>query len=237
MKNIVRFGFLITILVALIGCSKEPPAPTDESIDKGHENPDRVEFIFTKVIKNGDDFSFTDVVQKRIYQMNGVAGVQPQGDDIVWEAGTHYHLEIIYYNKAGTRMNGEFVTAEMAPIHQHFFLLKGKKTEQMNAIVTYTYRDTNPESGILGQNGVTLRKRSWDKNNPEAIDPIGLKGIFSVKQEIGKVDLQVTLAHFLGAERGFNKLKDGAIQNYNELPSSNFFSSDATVIIPININK
>lgn len=234
MRNIVKNGLLAFILSVLVGCSKEAPSPTDETIDKGHDNPDKIEFIFTKMTKNGDDFSFTDATQKRTYQMNGVAGVQPQGDAIVWEAGQHYHLEIIYYNKAGERMNGEFVTAEMAPIHQHFFTLKRKSLAQVNQLIDYVYRDTNPENGMLGQDGVTLRKRSWDKNNPEAIDPIGLKGIFSVKQDVGSVELQVTLCHFLGAERGFNKLKDGVVQKYNELPGSNFFASDAQVVIPIN---
>ncbi|MDO4229130.1 MAG: hypothetical protein Q4C98_04890 [Capnocytophaga sp.] len=235
MKNLFRYSFWIAVLLLGISCSKEAPAPENEKEDLGHELPSRVEVISTEMVQQGNDFIRTSSTQKQVYTVNGVSGLISSGDTFQWKRNVRYLLEIVYYNSNNQRMNNEFVDAQMAPIHQHFFRVEGKTTAQMDEILTYSYQDTNPETGYLGEANVTLLKRSWDKNQPDGLDPIGLKGVFYAQGEAQQLKLRITLAHFLGAERGFNKLQNGQVRKYNELPSASFFASDFDVSLPVTI--
>lgn len=232
MKFLIRSSFVLLFLS--VGCSKDAPEPTDEKLDKGHEEWSRVTLTFTELETN----------QKQVLDFVSIEGTptRQSSEPIAWQAGKDYFLELVYYNVKGERMNYEYVTAEMAPIHQHFFLLgkqaegrfKKLKPEEMDKIVTYKYQDTDPETGYL-ESGASLRKRTWDKANPQGEDPVGLKGIFSVAQNAlnSTYDIRVTLAHFLSA----NKLENGEVRKYNVLPYTNFFASDINLIIPVKITN
>lgn len=232
MKNIFRFSFALVFL--LVGCTKDAPEPTNEKLDKGHEEWSRVTLTFTEL----------ESKQTQVLDFVSVEGTptRQSNEPISWKAGKDYFLELVYYNVKGERMNYEYVTPEMAPIHQHFFLLgkltsgrfKSLKPEEMDKVVTYKYQDTDPETGYLDA-GASLRKRSWDKANPTAEDPVGLKGVFSVAKDAasGTYDIRVTLAHFLSA----NKLENGKVRKYNVLPYTNFFVSDINLILPVQITN
>ena len=233
---------LIALLCFAIGsCSKDstkPASPTDETKDRGHEMPDKVQLIITDI--------GTGEKQERTANKTPKGVVYDIANPIQWKVGHEYRFEIVYFNNE-IRMNHEFVTAEMAPIHQHFFQLfqgeypKNKEGRSamvaaMNQLVTYQYQDTDPENGVLGESGVSLRRRSWDTQNPTEVDPVGLKGVFTIKTTgLGtqSFDLRIRLAHFLVK----NKLepKTGRVRKYNVLHYSGSFVLDADMKVPVKI--
>ena len=246
MKRILHYLQAISMIaltvLAVSSCSKDdtkPKAPTDETKDRGHDMPDKVQFIITDI--------GTKEVQER------TANKSPKGIEydinspIQWQIGHEYRFEIVYYNN-NTRMNHEFVTAKMAPIHQHFFQLfqgdyPGNKDGRdamvtaMNKTVSYVYQDTDPENGTYGTQGVNLRLRTWDKKHPELRDPIGLKGVFHIKDEANADDykLRIKLAHFLTA----NKLKPQTQEErpYNVVEYSDAFQLDSDMTLPVQIKQ
>ena len=246
MKRILHYLQAISMIaltvLAVSSCSKDdtkPKAPTDETKDRGHDMPDKVQFISTDI--------GTKEMQER------TANKSPKGIEydinspIQWQIGHEYRFEIVYYNN-NARMNHEFVTAKMAPIHQHFFQLfqgdyPGNKDGRdamvtaMNKTVSYEYQDTDPENGTYGTQGVNLRLRTWDKKHPELRDPIGLKGVFHIKDEAtaGDYKLRIKLAHFLTA----NKLKPQNQEErpYNVVEDSDAFQLDSDMTLPVQIKQ
>ena len=232
---------LIALLCFAIGsCSKDstkPASPTDETKDRGHEMPDKVQLIITDI--------GTGEKQERTANKTPKGVVYDITNPIQWKVGHEYRFEIVYFNNE-IRMNHEFVTAEMAPIHQHFFQLfqgeypKNKEGRSamvaaMNQLVTYQYQDTNPENATYGTKGVTLRLRQWDKKNPQQPDPIGLKGVFHIKESatIGNYHLRIKLAHFLIANKLDPKTQEE--RPYNVVEYSNAFQLDSDMTLPIQI--
>lgn len=232
---------LIALLCFAIGsCSKDsakPAAPTDETKDRGHEMPDKVQLIITDI--------GTGEKQERTANKTPKGVVYDITNPIQWKVGHEYRFEIVYFNNE-IRMNHEFVTAEMAPIHQHFFQLfqgeypKNKEgrtamVTAMNQLVTYQYQDTDPENATYGTKGVTLRLRQWDKKNPQQPDPIGLKGVFHIKEgaTIGNYHLRIKLAHFLIANKLDPKTQEE--RPYNVVEYSNAFQLDSDMTLPIQI--
>lgn len=232
---------LIALLCFAIGsCSKDsakPASPTDETKDRGHEMPDKVQLIITDI--------GTGEKQERTANKTPKGVVYDITNPIQWKVGHEYRFEIVYFNNE-IRMNHEFITAEMAPIHQHFFQLfqgeypKNKEGRSamvaaMNQLVTYQYQDTNPENATYGTKGVTLRLRQWDKKNPQQPDPIGLKGVFHIKEgaTIGNYHLRIKLAHFLIANKLDPKTQEE--RPYNVVEYSNAFQLDSDMTLPIQI--
>ena len=232
---------LIALLCFAIGsCSKDsakPASPTDETKDRGHEMPDKVQLIITDI--------GTGEKQERTANKTPKGVVYDITNPIQWKVGHEYRFEIVYFNNE-IRMNHEFVTAEMAPIHQHFFQLfqgeypKNKEgrtamVTAMNQLVTYQYQDTDPENATYGTKGVTLRLRQWDKKNPQQRDPIGLKGVFHIKEgaTIGNYHLRIKLAHFLIANKLDPKTQEE--RPYNVVEYSNAFQLDSDMTLPIQI--
>lgn len=232
---------LIALLCFAIGsCSKDstkPASPTDETKDRGHEMPDKVQLIVTDI--------GTGEKQERTANKTPKGVVYDITNPIQWKVGHEYRFEIVYFNNE-IRMNHEFVTAEMAPIHQHFFQLfqgeypKNKEGRSamvaaMNQLVTYQYQDTDPENATYGTKGVTLRLRQWDKKNPQQPDPIGLKGVFHIKEgaTIGNYHLRIKLAHFLIANKLDPKTQEE--RPYNLVEYSNAFQLDSDMTLPIQI--
>ena len=246
MKRILHYLQAISMIaltvLAVSSCSKDdtkPKAPTDETKDRGHDMPDKVQFIITNIGTNEKQERTTNKSPKGIvYDINS---------PIQWQIGHEYRFEIVYYNN-NARMNHEFVTAKMAPIHQHFFQLfqgdyPGNKDGRdamvtaMNKTVSYEYQDTDPENGTYGTQGVSLRLRTWDKKHPELRDPIGLKGVFHIKDEAtaGDYKLRIKLAHFLTA----NKLNPQTQEErpYNVVEYSNAFQLDSDMTLPVQIKQ
>ena len=232
---------LIALLCFAIGsCSKDstkPASPTDETKDRGHEMPDKVQLIITDI--------GTGEKQERTANKTPKGVVYDITNPIQWKVGHEYRFEIVYFNNE-IRMNHEFVTAEMAPIHQHFFQLfqgeypKNKEGRSamvaaMNQLVTYQYQETDPENATYGTKGVTLRLRQWDKKNPQQPDPIGLKGVFHIKEgaTIGNYHLRIKLAHFLIANKLDPKTQEE--RPYNLVEYSNAFQLDSDMTLPIQI--
>ena len=246
MKRILHYLQAISMIaltvLAVSSCSKDdtkPKAPTDETKDRGHDMPDKVQFIITDI--------GTKEVQER------TANKSPKGIEydinspIQWQIGHEYRFEIVYYNN-NTRMNHEFGTAKMAPIHQHFFqLFQGNYPENkdgrdamvtaMNKTVSYVYQDTDPENGTYGTQGVNLRLRTWDKKHPELRDPIGLKGVFHIKDEANADDykLRIKLAHFLTATKLNPQTQEE--RPYNVVEYSDAFQLDSDMTLPVQIKQ
>ena len=238
---------MVTLFIsgAIIGCSKDggitkPKTPTDETQDRGHDLPDKVVFNVTDVASK---------TTQTIEAVNTSDGIKYNfTSPITFKKGRQYLFAIVYSNKS-KRLNSEFVSAKMAPIHQHFFeLYKGtypkNRVERkemvalMDNLVQYEYQDTDPEDKDLGEAGVTLRKRTWDTNNPTANDPIGLKGVFTIKEADDSTEsftLRIKLAHFLVA----NKLdpKSGEVRKYNVVEYTNAFVLDTNMELPIKLTK
>ena len=207
------------------------------SCSKDSTKPDKVQLIITDI--------GTGEKQERTANKTPKGVVYDITNPIQWKVGHEYRFEIVYFNNE-IRMNHEFVTAEMAPIHQHFFQLfqgeypKNKEGRSamvaaMNQLVTYQYQDTDPENATYGTKGVTLRLRQWDKKNPQQRDPIGLKGVFHIKEgaTIGNYHLRIKLAHFLIANKLDPKTQEE--RPYNLVEYSNAFQLDSDMTLPIQI--
>lgn len=232
--------FAIFIVSACNRLDNEPVTPVDETKDRGHDLPNKVELIFRRI--------GSSEVQKSTIEKTSSSTSFEFDNTISLKEGADYHFEIVYY-KNNRRMNHEFIDGKMAQIHQHFFNLQKLNPavstgierispEEMNQILTYEYQDTDPEDGILGQNGTKLRLRTWDPKRPEATDPIGLKGIIKVN----KTNLQhpeyifrIRLAHFLVT----NKLEPETAEPrlYNQLSYSGAFAIDTDLRLPMKIIK
>ena len=99
MKNKFSLNKILTVLMLFLAifsissCSRDgdsPQAPTDETKDRGHEMPDRVEFIF----KN----TTTSQEQRRAALMTQDGLKFDNTEAVEWKEGNSYLLEIVYYN-------------------------------------------------------------------------------------------------------------------------------------------
>lgn len=219
MKKKFSFNHLVMVLIFIVSvisvqsCNRDdsPLAPTDETTDKGHEEWAKVTFKFTKGHLHGANFhadpinpktKYFTTVQEISYEINEKGDVVPSTQDpIRFIQGREYGLEITYYNKKGEIVNQEFVSEKMAPMHQHFFMVKNVKSLEGNPLnlqtldlLSYTYRDTSSWDKMI-RNGGELR---------DAKDPIGLKGYFHIKEKYTNFDLNVILVHIING----NKLDD-----------------------------
>lgn len=218
-------GLFTSLIIgtALVACSKEAPAPTDEKIDKGHEEPAKVEMTIRRghlhgVQFHGDFESIIAPVQKFKFEIdentkNWVrkdmqGNILTENNPVVMIEGRYYSLEIVYYNAKGERMNNEFTTKEMLPIHQHFFEVyeyTDTKTQQVSkdteGLLEYTYRDTDPENIQIGQ--LVDSKQSTDRSKLTD-NPLGLKGYFAPKKPYTKYSIAVTLFHVLRGTKNVN---------------------------------
>ena len=136
-----------------------------------------------------------------------------------------YGLEIFYYNEKGERINSVLASDEAAKQYQHFFLMEnivaisGGTVVPNKEIMTYKYRDTNPENKYIfksfgGQRDAKIR--------PEKI---GLKGFFDVKKPYLNFDLRIVLAQFTQKSDNLE---------YDKLPSASF-DKKLDIKIPVHI--
>lgn len=230
-------------LLLLVSCSSEAPIATDETLDKGHDDWYKVVYRFTegeKVdaprgkanfvgYKNDNSLLFKTVQEYTFISTENGLEI-PNKEPIKLIEGKSYSLEAFYYNKDNKVMNHEFTTAEMAPIHQHFFIPKNiesiksgiEKGEKHN-LISYEYRDTNPDNKYIESSGVAIRK---EKN------PIGLKGYFTVDKAYQSFDLKIVLVHVI---RG-SKLDDNGNPYPFYQPSLRVLgTTDLNVKVPMRI--
>jgi hypothetical protein len=216
MNTLKTLLLIATLAIAAASCSKEAPVPTNEKEDKGHEDPTRVEFVIRRghlhgVRFHGDPESIIAPVQKFKFELDEKTknwvrkdmegNILSETSPVVMIEGAYYAMEIIYYNSRGKRMNHEFTTAQMLPIHQHFFEVKNytdTKTNQVNtdaaSLFTYTYRDTDPEHLPIGD---LIDEKNSTKRSELTQNPLGLKGYFEPKKAYVKYDIRVSLFHVL----------------------------------------
>ncbi|MDO5608567.1 MAG: hypothetical protein Q4G08_08960, partial [Capnocytophaga sp.] len=204
-----------------LSCSRDdenPPAPSNENNTLGHDRWGKVELIFRKGHLHGKDFHgnvdgddpYFKGTQKVIFETDDNMNIVRKNENgkiltkeeepILMMGHLNYSLEIIYYNKAGERINAQFATPGMAPIHQHFFRVteytdlntKETKTPENDELMDYLYRDTNPEDVMIGtfKTGTTTVSKLTN-------DPIGLKGYFTHKRGRTKYMMNIFLAHLL----------------------------------------
>ena len=131
-----------------------------------------------------------------------------EASPVVMIEGAHYAMEIVYYNSKGERMNHEFTSAQMLPIHQHFFEVKSytdTKTQQEStdtaSLFTYTYRDTDPEQVPIGD---LIDEKNSTKRSKLTDNPLGLKGYFAPGKAYAKYDIRVSLFHVLRGTKNKN---------------------------------
>ncbi|WP_334125224.1 hypothetical protein [Empedobacter brevis] len=231
--------FLFTILF-FNSCQNddEPIVPTNETIDKGHEEWSKVTFSFRKGHLHGSQFhgdpesqaKYLKVKQEISFVTDEKGNVKMESEAPVrFIKDAFYALEITYYNKKGEMINGEFVTPQMAPLHQHFFLSKDVKDINTGASISnknnleYTYRDTNPWDRNIKENGVKLRLVN---------DPIGFKGYFKVIGQHQIFDLNVILIHVING----SKLSDNGIPYAFNNPSPRILGvQDLNLKLPVRI--
>src|SRR5690606_8246304 len=179
MKNIQTKLFaalLLFLSISLASCEKDDPVP---EIDQ--ELITQLTLRFDEVDANGAIVpgSGFEVVAK---DAEGISlGSSPQIEDITLLApGKSYQLTIKLYNAIANEDMTEEV-AEHGDEHQFFFL--GNALVGSSAFATYSYLDED-------ENG----------------QPIGLKGLLKVDEEVNQGTFRVVLRH------GLNKTSNGADQ-------------------------
>ena len=136
-----------------------------------------------------------------------------------------YGLEIFYYNEKGERINSVLASDEAAKQYQHFFLMEnivaisGGTVVPDNEIMTYKYRDTNPENKYIYK---SYKGEADAKLRPERI---GLKGFFDVKKPYLNFDLRIVLAKFEQKPNGLE---------FDKLPTASF-DKKLDIKIPVHI--
>ncbi len=256
-KNILKISLLLT-LFALIGCSKDAPTPTNEQEDKGHDEWSKVVFTIRKGHLHPPLFHADKVVegnplaeiQQFSFELNGQNVVrknkngkilQAGEEPIVMIEGRNYAMEIVYYNAKGERINKEFTTQQMLPIHQHFFTFNkyintqdGKEYMDTSGVLDYVYRDTDPEDVQVGK---YVNPDESTKISTVTGDALGLKGYFTPKISYVKFDMQVRLLHILKGSKYINNKKEEGTYPFNA-PALELLSrsdTDFSQIIPVQI--
>ncbi|WP_392437200.1 hypothetical protein ACF3N7_09820 [Cruoricaptor ignavus] len=214
---------LMVMTLALSACRSDEesvPPPTNENNGGGHDTWAKVEFIVREGHFHKDDFHANSgktpilpKIQKFTFELDANKNIvrkdengkilQPGESPVVVQAGFWgYSMEINYYNAKGERMNSQFVTKEMLPVHQHFFTTKsfsdlktGATTDEQGSsyitnLYSYTYRDTDPIDLMKGEfiPGTTQQTQLLN-------DAVGLKGYFKFTKGSVRFDMKIRFAH------------------------------------------
>lgn len=180
-----------------------------------------------------EELRYLKPIQKLVF--NNVNGeIKPSEDNqpVRWQSsneagGSLYGLKIVYYNERGERINEDFANNR----HQHFFTID-EITANINApsgyvlpkkeeILSYVYRDTNPENADYNTKSSNLR----DNVN----DPVGLKGVFVPKKAYVNFNLIIKLIKFAEGKKSLN----GQTRDFNSTPPSG--KPQAIFTIPIKV--
>ncbi len=194
----------LTCVAVLVSCSPhEPKTPTNEILNKSHENPFKAELILEAGKLKGD-VSFADATlqdfepiangkQTITWEENEKKGWHIKEESIkAFDVKTQaeakdllYLFRIVYYNAKGEVMNEQFVKNGQDKIHQHFFSIRknGKRVRQESEIpYEYTYQDTkvwnDDSSPLLGKG-----------------NPLGFKGLLRFKPWAESLEMLVILVH------------------------------------------
>ncbi|MDO4783209.1 MAG: DUF4625 domain-containing protein [Capnocytophaga felis] len=190
-----------------------------------HGNPEIKE---VKYLKPTQKFVFENKEGKIVASTeNTPIRWQARADDEKQKGSALYGIKIVYYDAQGNRINEQFATGS----HQHFFLVEDvtkninapadKQLPQADKVLSFLYRDTNPESQDYNRRNPNLR----DVN-----DPVGLKGVFEAEEAYINFNLRIVLARFTNENP---KLVNGKTRVFNQLPVS--AQVDTDVKIPVHI--
>lgn len=256
LNKVLAALLLVLSMFGLQSCSRNdnPVTPTNETTDKGHDEWEKVEFIFKEGHLHGRNFhgdpdypesvKYFNRSQKITFSRDANGEVKANRNEPIYLlGGNSYAIIINYYNTKGELMNKEFVEGDMVKIHQHFFYaenIKATKKEASKAsnslyLFDYVYRDTDPydykQEGLIKN----LRKRTWDPSNPEGEDPVGLKGYITIPNKTyrQKFDLKVILAHFKVENKLNKNTKKPEPYKFNDKPAPGIYATDLSLKIPI----
>ena len=182
------------------------------------------------------DVKYLKPVQKFVFEnKDGKPVASEENKPLRWQsraAGTDvgtslYGIKIVYYDANGKRINEQFATDH----YQHFFLVENI-TKNVNApadkvlptadqVLSFVYRDTNPESEDYNIKAPNLR---------DVKDPVGFKGVFEPEVPHINFDLRIVLAHF---SKENDKLVGGNARAFNQLPTA--ITKETDVLIPIHV--
>lgn len=188
--------------IAMVACSSDPVAPTNENENKLHEDPTAAVFtlvegklkpgvkftaypqpkdfiptgekqtVYWEVVK-GENFRITDKGLPRFTVKSTT-----DNPDVV------YALQLEYYNVKGEKMNHQFFDNEQDKIHQHFFrysVFDGTAyvpVRQHDKLpFDYTYADEH-DGKFIGQT-----------------NPMGFYGFITFNGQSKKFDLSISLMH------------------------------------------
>lgn len=241
----LKTAVLTAMSLFIISCSKDAPTPTNEKEDKGHDEWSKVTFTIRRGHLHGDNFhgnpeNLLYPTQVFTFETDGTNIVRKNKDGKILEKGEEpilmisggsYAMEIVYYNAKGERINSEFTTAQMLPIHQHFFTVKeylNTKTNQTSSdtsdLLDYTYRDTNPENVMVNS---YIDKRNSTKKSQLTNDALGLKGYFTAKVPYAKFDMRIRLLHIQSGTKYINNDKNKGSNPFNA-PSDDLLTRSGT---------
>ncbi len=207
MKNInLLASFLLLLLIS--GCGR-PPEPKNQALEKGHEEPAKVELIFTPGTLAQESIISTDYVVAGFEPEAGVEDViyvgeyqslpdpknpngriqklvVTKGEIINLSKGKWYRLRAKFYNAAGAPITWQYLTPDQQMMHQFFFRTYegfnediGRYEKQNWEIVDYKYGDRDDDR---------------DRLLPF---PVGFLGYFYIKPDVSLEQFveRVTLAH------------------------------------------
>ena len=242
LKSIKVVLAVVFFIFSLLACRSQEnddivvPKPEQSSTELKWS---KVEFRFTEGHSHGyfhgspeyPDVKYLKSVQKFFFE-NKNGQIVPSADNpaalsvMSADGGLSlYGLEIFYYNEKGERINSVLASDEAAKQYQHFFLMEnivaisGGTVVPDNEIMTYKYRDTNPENKYIFKSFGGPREA---KIRPEKI---GLKGFFDVKKPYLNFDLRIVLAKF--------GQKPNDLES-DKLPSASF-DKELDIKIPVHI--
>lgn len=208
-------AFLMVASMGMFSCSNDPDIPSNEIINKDHEDPVKAELILVEGHLHGTYKFHQNPEIEGVVHLNKIQKVTIEHTEKGWHPSAEsakqfnvrstphdakgqnvYALWIKYYNAKGEEVTGEFVENGQDQIHQHFFIPRDIKNtfdgvsenDDTNpaTLFEYFYCDTDPWDKNRHNEGAKL---IGDKN------PIGLKGYFKFLKPRKQFVLNIELMH------------------------------------------
>lgn len=218
----LRFGVLALPLVAVLsGCGKTTPkTPTDERLNKGHDQPSIARLTLTPgILKDGK--TFLPEMDPEDVELEGTPQtieLDERSGQIKYTEGAGYVrrfsvesttksprrvylLHISYKNAAGHVMDGQLTSDEQINRHQHFFKqVSGYDANKLP--IFFTYQEA------MSYNYAYCDRISRTKSDGEKYtdpNPIGLSGFLTFVKpknaaESNEVTMLITLGHFFNTK-------------------------------------
>ncbi|SFG05491.1 hypothetical protein [Prevotella sp. KH2C16] len=214
-------GALLTF--GFTACSDDPQKPVDETKNKLHEDPAKVELILVDchlhaqwgdIQEHGGPHQNPDTeakhiksVQKIIWQLNPATKKWEFGNEgqkkfyvqkAPWYDGRPapiYLLFIKYYNAAGKEITDQFQTEDQRKIHQHFFMAENVKTLPRGK------EEVDDQQTQKLFDYLYCDTDPWNKTTKEGAkligkkSPTGFKGVLRFLKTRKEFDMRIKLYH------------------------------------------